>query len=506
MVGGRAYSGAVGRCSLAVGTRGFVGRTTATKVRTCAALGTVATATTQQHAPMQVHCSALSCPVCECAPPWLGGAAAWLCALPCEPCSGHECSADGSVRAVTSQRPQTAEESLCQSDPRMVGNDTCRAGPVSIRECPLPPWSERTLERQPGTEEQRIGVVIRDAKRQPPSRANRTSCNFCLVCAFCFLDIHPAGLNMRIGALLALTLLAAPLTAQETPTEREAARDVLKKMAALEQSIDVPSIVTKLTAPNPAREAVVARAKELMDKELIALGDDITKNPEVGFVEYKSIKKLTDYLKAHDFAFVARYRKNNGTPTLGVILEYDALRGTKGAFHGDQHSTQGPIGIAAAVAMAEYLSKNKLPGSVIVYGTPGEEMMPPNAKTDMFEAGVFNGADILVRSHSSPATTRPQPGFGTCCMNINGTKYTFSGAPAHQLTAWAGRNALTAVIHLFDNIDGIRSNIRPESRVQGVIMEGGTAPNVVPDRTVADFYIRYPDVVYLEQRWAPAPR
>jgi amidohydrolase len=315
---------------------------------------------------------------------------------------------------------------------------------------------------------------------------------------------------MRVRALLLFTSLAAPLAAQETPTEREAARDVLRKMAALEQSIDVPSLVATLTAPNAARDAVVARARELMEKDLLALGDDITKNPEVGFVEYKSVKKLTDYLKAHDFdvemgvaklptAFVARYRKNNGAPNLGVIIEYDALRGTKGAFHGDQHSTQGPIGIAAAIAMAEYLSKNKLPGSVIVYGAPGEEMMPPNAKTDMYEAGVFNGADILVRSHSSAATSRPAPGFGTCCMNINGTKYVFSGAPAHQLTAWNGRNALTAVIHLFDNIDGIRSNIRPESRVQGVITEGGAAPNVVPDRTVADFYIRYPDAIYLEQ-------
>jgi metal-dependent amidase/aminoacylase/carboxypeptidase family protein len=149
--------------------------------------------------------------------------------------------------------------------------------------------------------------------------------------------------------------------------------------------------------------------------------------------------------------------------------------------------------------MAEYLSAHKLPGSVTVYGTPGEEMMPPVAKTVMFDAGVFKDADILVRSHSSSATSRPAPGFGTCCMNINGTKYTFSGAPAHQLTAWNGRNALTAVIHLFDNIDGLRSNIRPESRVQGVITEGGAAPNVVPDRAVADFYIRYPDAIYLEQ-------
>ena len=313
---------------------------------------------------------------------------------------------------------------------------------------------------------------------------------------------------MRLPALLLLA--AAPLAAQETPTEREAARDVLRKMAVLERSIDAPAFVARLTAANPARDAVVARAKQLMDTELIALADDITRSPEIGFVEHQSVKKLTAYLEAHDFvvemgvaklptAFVARYKKNNGAPTLGIILEYDALRGTKGAFHGDQHSAQGPIGIAAAVAMAEYLSKHKLPGSVTVYGTPGEEMMPPNAKTDMFEAGVFTGADVLVRSHSSPATTRPAPGFGSCCMNINGTKYTFSGAPAHQLAAWNGRNALTAVIHLFQGIDGLRSNIRPESRVQGVITEGGAAPNVVPDRAVADFYIRYPDAVYLEQ-------
>jgi metal-dependent amidase/aminoacylase/carboxypeptidase family protein len=104
-----------------------------------------------------------------------------------------------------------------------------------------------------------------------------------------------------------------------------------------------------------------------------------------------------------------------------------------------------------------------------------------------------------VRSHSTSATSRPAPGFGTCCMNIDGAKYTFSGAPAHQLTARNGRNALTAVIHLFENIDAMRSNIRPESRIQGVITEGGAAPNVVPDRTAADFYIRYPDEIYLAQ-------
>ena len=313
-----------------------------------------------------------------------------------------------------------------------------------------------------------------------------------------------------IVAACAATLLASPALAQETPTEREAARDVLKKMGDLETSLDVPGLVAKLTGPNPARDGVTARAKELMENELLALADDLTRNPEIGFVEKRSVGKLADYLKAHGFdvtigmpgletAFVAKYKGNNGAPNLGIILEYDALRGTGRAFHGDQHSAQGPIGIAAAVAMAEHLAKTKAPGSVVVFGTPGEEMMPPNAKTDMFKAGVFNGMEILVRSHSSPTTTRPAPGFGTCCLNIDGVRYTFSGAPAHQMMSWNGRNALTAVIHLFNNIDAVRSNIRPEARIQGVITEGGAAPNVVPDRAVADFYVRYPDEVYLKQ-------
>jgi amidohydrolase len=298
--------------------------------------------------------------------------------------------------------------------------------------------------------------------------------------------------------------------AQETPTERQAAHDVLIKMSDLERSLDVHTIVERLTVTNAQRDQTVARAKELMDKELLAMGDDITRHPEIGFEETRSVKILTDYLKQHGFevtmgvadlktAFIAKYKGNNGAPNLGVILEYDALRGTSRAFHGDQHSTQGPIGMAAAIAMAELLEKTHMPGSVTVFGTPGEEMMPPNAKTDMYKAGVFNGVDILVRSHSTSTTSRPAAGFGTCCLNIDGVKYIFSGAPSHQMTPWAGRNALEGVIQLFNNIDAMRSTIRPEARVQGVITEGGAAPNVVPDRAVADFYIRYPDEVYLAQ-------
>ncbi|MCL4522820.1 MAG: peptidase dimerization domain-containing protein [Acidobacteria bacterium] len=309
---------------------------------------------------------------------------------------------------------------------------------------------------------------------------------------------------------MVVLLMATVCAAQETPTEREAARDVVKQINELAQTLGVQPMVAKLTAPNKQRDEVVARVKQLMDTELMAMSDWITRHPEIGFEEKQAVEKLTAYLKAHDFdvsigvgelktAFVAKYKKGTPGPNLGVIVEYDALRGTKGAFHGDQHSGQGPVGLAAAIAIAEFLTRTNTPGTVTVYGCPAEEMMPPESKTVMMDAGVFKGADVIVRSHATMNTSRSAAGFGTCCLNIDGIKYTFYGAPAHQMTAWNGRNALTAVIKFFNNIDAVRSNMRPETRIQGVITEGGAAPNVVPDKTVADFYIRYPDAVYLAQ-------
>src|SRR5436853_3011926 len=319
--------------------------------------------------------------------------------------------------------------------------------------------------------------------------------------------------GFRIAAAVALTIptaVPAAAAAQETPTERSAAADVIRRMNELERSLALPQLVARLTARDARRDAVVARARELMERELLAMADDITRHPEVGHKEERSVKILTDYLKAHDFAvemgvaglataFVARYRNGTPGPNLGVILEYDALRGTTRDFHGDQHSAQGPVGMAAAVAVAEFLTRSKTPGTVTVYGTPAEELASPAAKTLMYSASVFKGADLLVRSHSSTATQAPGPGFGSCCMNIDVVRYIFAGAPAHQLQAWDGRDALTGVIELFNHIDAIRRTLRPETRIQGIITEGGKAPNVVPDRAAAEFWIRYPDPVYLAQ-------
>ncbi len=305
-------------------------------------------------------------------------------------------------------------------------------------------------------------------------------------------------------------LLPAAAAAQTTATERQAAAPVIARIDALQASIRPAALAGRLIgqrAPDKAR--ITARVEQLWTLEMSGLSDHIGRNPEVGFQEHTTVDTLTRVLRARGFqvetgqagletAFVGSWTSPAGAagPTLGIIVEYDALRGTTEDFHGCQHNAQSPVGFAAAIALAEYMTAARVAGTIRVYGTPAEEMGPP-AKVTMWRAGVFAGADILIRSHGAGETSRSRAGFGVCCLNINMVRYVFEGRPAHQRASWNGRNALSAAVQLYTAVDHLRPSFRPEAVIQGVIPEGGAAPNVVPDRAVVDYYIRYPDEVYL---------
>lgn len=326
-------------------------------------------------------------------------------------------------------------------------------------------------------------------------------------------------MKTRSQALTALALgswlLAGSARAQTTPTERTAAGLVLGVIDSLQRSLAPARNAERLSrARDPERDRLLARAGALWDSEFQGLSDWIGRHPEVGWQEFRAVDTLLKVLRRNGFtvdsgvaglatAFVATWVSpagsggEGGGPVLGLIGEYDALRGTAGPFHGDQHNAQTPVALAAALALKEFLIARRIPATIRLFGTPAEEVGPP-AKSIMRDAGVFRGTSLLVRSHASSQTARARAGFGSCCLNINEVKYVFSGQPSHQLSSWNGRNALEAAVHFFVAVDGLRSSLRPETSIQGVIPEGGTAPNVVPDRAVVDYYIRYPDGVYLE--------
>jgi len=318
-------------------------------------------------------------------------------------------------------------------------------------------------------------------------------------------------LAVRPLLVLSFLLLPLPLLAQSTPTERAAARDILEEIDELQARLNPTAMAEDLAGRSDAtRDGIVRRTTELWESEMQDLSDFIGHNPEIGWEEFLAVDTLTAVLRGRGWdvevgvagletAFVATWTSPAGPDglMLGLIAEYDALRDADGPFHGDQHNAQTPIVFASAFAMAEHMADSGTPGRLRIYGTPAEEVGPP-AKIIMHEAGVFDGADFLIRSHGVTQTSRAQVGFGSCCLNINEVKYTFLGKPSHQMASWHGRNALEAAVHFYTLVDGLRSTLRPEASIQGVIPEGGDAPNVVPQRAVVDYYIRYPDPIYLE--------
>jgi metal-dependent amidase/aminoacylase/carboxypeptidase family protein len=59
-----------------------------------------------------------------------------------------------------------------------------------------------------------------------------------------------------------------------------------------------------------------------------------------------------------------------------------------------------------------------------------------------------------------------------------------------------GINALDAMILTFGGINALRQQLRDDARVHGVITHGGEAPNIIPDYTAAEFYVRAADTPY----------
>jgi metal-dependent amidase/aminoacylase/carboxypeptidase family protein len=75
----------------------------------------------------------------------------------------------------------------------------------------------------------------------------------------------------------------------------------------------------------------------------------------------------------------------------------------------------------------------------------------------------------------------------------------FSGRAAHaSADPWAGVNALDAVIQTFNNVSMLRQQIRPESRIHGIVTSGGAAANIIPEFASALFYVRAADLGYLD--------
>ncbi len=263
---------------------------------------------------------------------------------------------------------------------------------------------------------------------------------------------------------------------------------------------------TEQAGSNSALTETATKAIDAAREELFGIALDIHAHPELNYQEFHAAKLLSDTLEAHDFAvergiggvetaFRATLEGGAGDgPTVAVLAEYDALPEIG---HGCGHNLIAMAGLGAGLGVQANM-KN-LPGRLVVIGTPAEE--GGGGKIKLLEAGVFDGVDICLSSHpSSNRTIIPQdiPMDESWSLAMVGFRYIYHGKAAHAAAApEEGINALNSLIHLFTGIDALRQHLREDTRIHGIITDGGLAPNVVPEFAAANFMLRCRDRNYL---------
>ena len=247
-------------------------------------------------------------------------------------------------------------------------------------------------------------------------------------------------------------------------------------------------------------------AIEASKQALFDLSKDVHAHPELNYEEYYSSDALAGFLESNglsvergiggmDTAFRATIPGGGGGgPTIAVLAEYDALPEIG---HGCGHNLIAMAAMGAALGLQA--NAQDLPGRVVVIGTPAEE--GGGGKIRLLEAGVFDGVDATLSSHPfSNRTVIPatSPKGESWSLAMVGYRYMYHGKAAHAAAyPEQGINALNAVIHLFTGIDALRQHLRDDVRIHGVITDGGTAPNVVPEFAAANFMLRSRDGRYL---------
>jgi amidohydrolase len=236
---------------------------------------------------------------------------------------------------------------------------------------------------------------------------------------------------------------------------------------------------------------------ELQRQQLIQLSLSIHDNPELGFEEEKASAWLTGYLEDNGFylergiaglatAFRATY--GQGRPRIALLAEYDALPKIG---HGCGHNIIAASAVGAAVGSKSII--DHLGGSIVVLGTPGEEVL--GGKIDMVKAGAFKEIDVAMIVH--PDVHNMVTIQALSCISL---EVEFFGQPAHAAAQpYKGINALEAMILAFTSINSLRQHIRSEARIHGIITDGGEAPNIVPAHSAAVFLIRAQDDEYIAE-------
>lgn len=259
---------------------------------------------------------------------------------------------------------------------------------------------------------------------------------------------------------------------------------------------------------NGQKQAALAAIEE--KKQLVAgVADQIWEYAELSLQEVQSAALYVRVLRQEGFAveegicgiptaFSASF--GTGRPVIGILAEYDALSGLSqqggcpvrreltpgGTGHGCGHHLLGAGALAAALGVKHYLQQTGHPGTVVLYGCPGEE--GGAAKAFMAREKLWYGLDAALTWHPDDCN-EVATGSSNACIQV---QYTFHGVAAHAAgDPEKGRSALDAVSLMNLGVQFLREHMEPQARIHYAVTDtGGCSPNVVQARASVLYMVR----------------
>ncbi|XP_062857932.1 xaa-Arg dipeptidase-like isoform X2 [Trichomycterus rosablanca] len=234
---------------------------------------------------------------------------------------------------------------------------------------------------------------------------------------------------------------------------------------------------------------------------LHGLSNTIWCHPELAYEERRAHDALVHFftekgwtVEPHfklETAFRATWGPVGGTDgmavvNVGFLCEYDALPVIG---HACGHNLIAETGAAAAVGLKvalESLEESPVPIKVTVFGTPAEE--DGGGKVDLLREGALQDLDVVFMAHPTQKDATYVP-----VLAIHSVEVKYHGRASHASAyPWEGLNALDAAVLAYSNISVLRQQLKTDWRIHGVIKNGGVKPNIIPDYTELEYYLRTP--------------
>lgn len=273
----------------------------------------------------------------------------------------------------------------------------------------------------------------------------------------------------------------------------------------------------------------IASNKDVIKK----LADDIWAEPELGYKETKTAKKVEAAFSAlgvnyrNQLALTgvkARLKGGKGSKhSIAVIGELDAIICAEhpdaddltGAAHCCGHNAQIANMMAVTIGLVKSGAMEYLAGDVVPFAVPAEEYVELayrnklieqgkinyiGGKPELISLGEFDDVDMAMQIHLTSVKPERDAGFiemSTTTNGFIGKLINYKGKSSHAAAApHLGVNALNAAMMGIMGVNAIRETFQEKDyiRFHPIITQGGDLVNVTPSDVRMESYVRASNV------------